>query len=426
MRLIGNKTKLLGQIESLLLDRGVEGGTLIDIFAGSSSVGKHFKRRGYKVLANDILPSCYAQAVAAVEVSRWPAYRKFSGRYRDVLNSKDFIEGMHVQGDILEHDDGQESPRQAARRLPLARAVHYLNTCIEPVEGLVYRNYCPGGAADRRYFTDENGRRLDGILGFLREGYREELFTRGEFYLLLSALVDAADRVANISGTYGAYLKSWQASAKKTLRLTLPEVIESSQRNKAYSEDANALVGRLKGDVLYIDPPYNQRQYAANYHVLDILSGYHLYDDLGKFEASLYGKTGLRPYDHLKSAYCVRRGRRRTKETNGSGTIGDVFSAMLDLVLSTKARSVLVSYNEEGLLTRDEIGVILARFSGSRSYDFDNDFREISYKRFRSDRDREENGDGAGRNYKVLDGRGKDELAEWLFFAAREGARVTS
>ena len=81
MRLIGNKKKLLGQIESLLLDRGVEGGTLIDIFAGSSSVGKHFKRRGYKVLANDILPSCYAQAVAAVEVSRWPAYRKFSGRY---------------------------------------------------------------------------------------------------------------------------------------------------------------------------------------------------------------------------------------------------------------------------------------------------------------------------------------------------------
>jgi hypothetical protein len=119
------------------------------------------------VLANDILPSCYAQAVAAVEVSRWPAYRKFSGRYRDALSSKDFIEGMHVQGDILEHDDGQESPRRVARRLPLARAVHYLNTCIEPEEGLVYRNYCPGGGADRRYFTDENGRRLDGILGFL-------------------------------------------------------------------------------------------------------------------------------------------------------------------------------------------------------------------------------------------------------------------
>ena len=86
----------------------------------------------------------------------------------------------------------------------------------------------------------------------------------------------------------------------------------------------------------------------------------------------------------------------------------------------------MVSYNEEGLLTRDEIGVILARFSGSRAYDFDNDFREISYKRFRSDRDREESGGVAGRNYKVLDGRGKDELAEWLFFAAREGARVTS
>jgi adenine-specific DNA-methyltransferase len=203
-------------------------------------------------------------------------------------------------------------------------------------------------------------------------------------------------------------------------------VIESSQRNRAYSEDANSLVGRLKGDVLYLDPPYNQRQYAANYHVLDILAGYHLYDDLDKFEASLYGKTGLRPYDHLKSAYCVRKGRRRVKGANGTTPIGDVFSAMLDLVLSTKARSVVVSYNEEGLLTRDEIGVILARFSGSRAYDFDKDFREISYRRFRSDRDREENGDAAGRSYKVIEGRGKDEIAEWLFFAEREGARVPS
>ena len=425
MRLIGNKTKLLGEIEGLLFDRGIQGGTLIDIFAGTSSVGKHFKRLGYKVLSNDLLPSCYAQAVASVEVSRPPSYRKFTSRHRDVLKSEKFVAGMHVQGDILASATA-EDPRRASRRLPLARAVQYLNTCVEPSEGLVYRNYCPGGDADRLYFTDDNGRRIDGILGFLRDGYREELFTRGEFYLLLSALIDAADRVANISGTYGAYLKSWQTSAMKPLRVSLPEVIESSQRNRAYNEDANSLVGRLKGDVLYLDPPYNQRQYAANYHVLDILAEHHLYDDLGEFEASLYGKTGLRPYGHLKSAYCVRKGRRRTKIANGAGAVGDVFSAMLDLVLSTKATNVVISYNEEGLLTREEIGVILARFTGSRAYDFDSGFREISYKRFRSDRDRRESAEAAGRSYKVLDGRQKDELSEWLFFAARESARVTS
>ena len=426
MRLIGNKTKLLGEIEGLLFDQGIEGGTLIDIFAGTSSVGRHFKRLGYKVLSNDFLPSCYAQAVASVEVSRLPSYRKFTSRHRDVLKSEKFVAGMHVQRGILDSAVAAEDSRRASRRLPLARAVHYLNTCVEPVEGLVYRNYCPGGGADRRYFTDDNGRRIDGILGFLREGYREELFTRGELYLLLSALIDAADRVANISGTYGAYLKSWQVSAKKPLRVSSPEVIESSQRNRAYSEDANSLVGRLKGDVLYIDPPYNQRQYAANYHVLDILAEYHLCDDLGEFEASLYGKTGLRPYGHLKSVYCVRKGRRRMKASNGAGAVGDVFSAMLDLVLSTKAASVVISYNEEGLLTRDEIGVILARFTGSRAYDFDGGFREISYKRFRSDRDRRESAEAASRSYKVLDGRQKDELSEWLFFAARESARVTS
>ena len=426
MRLIGNKTKLLGEIEGLLLDQGIEGGTLIDIFSGSCSVAKHFKRRGYRVVANDLLPVCYAQAVASVEVSRPPAYRKFSSRYRAVLDSADFHELLYSQADMLESIAAAEAPGKPPKMLPLVRAVGYLNHCVEPVEGLVYRNYCPGGEAGRGYFTDSNGRRIDGILGFLRDAYREGLFTRGEFYLLLSALLDAADRVANISGTYGAYLKSWQASAKKPLRLALPEVIGSSQRNKAFNEDANTLVRRLKGDVLYIDPPYNQRQYAANYHVPDILAGYHLCEDLGELEASLYGKTGLRPYGHLKSAYCVRSRRSRKSPAVGTAGATDVFSALLDLVMSTKARSIVVSYNEEGLLTRDEIGVILARFSGTRSYDFDANFREINYKRFRSDRDREENGAAAGRSYKVVEGREKDEIGEWLFFAGKETARVSS
>ena len=426
MRLIGNKTKLLGEIEGLLLEQGIEGGTLIDIFSGTCSVAKHFKRRGYRVVANDNLPACYAQAVASVEVSRPPAYRKFTSRHRDVLGSEEFRELMYSQADILDRLVGAEGSSMAQRMLPLRRAVGFLNHCIEPLEGLVYRNYCPGGSAGRGYFTDSNGRRIDGILGFLRDGYRDGLFGRGEFYLLLGALLDAADRVANISGTYGAYLKNWQASAKKPLRLALPEVIDSPQRNKAYNEDANSLVGRLKADVLYIDPPYNQRQYAANYHVLDILADYHLCEALGELEASLYGKTGLRPYAHLKSAYCVRDGRRKKRDSDRKNGLSDVFSAMLDLVLSTKARSLVVSYNEEGLLTRDEIGVILARFTGSRSYDFENHFREINYKRFRSDRNRHETVETAGRNYKVLDGREKDEIGEWLFFASRETARVSS
>ena len=426
MRLIGNKTKLLGEIEGLLLDQGIEGGTLIDIFAGSCSVAKHFKRRGYRVVANDLLPVCYAQAVASVEVSRPPAYRKFTSRYRDVLESADFRELMYSQADILESIADEDAPGRSRKLLPLLRAVGYLNHCVEPVEGLVYRNYCPGGEAGRGYFTDSNGRRIDGVLAFLRDAYREGLFTRGEFYLLLGALLDAADRVANISGTYGAYLKSWQASARKPLRLALPEVIESSQKNKAFNEDANTLARRLKGDVLYIDPPYNQRQYAANYHVPDILAGYHLCEDLGALEASLYGKTGLRPYGHLKSAYCVRSRRQRKSPAVGTSGATDVFSALLDLVMSTKARSLVVSYNEEGLLTRDEIGVILARFSGTRSYDFESNFREINYKRFRSDRDRQENGATTGRNYKVVEGREKDEIGEWLFFAGKETARVSS
>lgn len=419
MRLIGNKTKLLGDIERFLLDEGVEGGTFIDIFCGTASVAEHFKRKGYRVLANDHLANCYCKAVALLEVNRYPAFRRWRRDLRSVLQSRGFREGIRqapsedVRQMRFEFDDRVEPERDSERnraRRPLEEVIHYLNTCVEPKEGLFYRNFCPGGPAKRQYFTDENGRRLDGILERLTRDYRGGLLTRPEFYLLLSALIDAADRVANISGTYGAFLKRTQPNALRPLVLRVPSVVESSLRHRAYRSDANVLVRKLKGDVLYVDPPYNQRQYAANYHILQILAEYHEIDDLGAYEERLYGKTGLRPYDELKSVYCIPPSRR--------SRTGNVLEAMTDLILSSDVEHVMISYNEEGLLSREELGAILARFSGRRTFNFDKQMREVLYRRFRSDADRED-GTGGKRQYKVLEGKGKDELCEWLLFASR-------
>jgi len=381
VRLIGNKTRLLGEIEGLLDERGIRRGTFIDIFSGTASVGRHFKARGFRVIANDALPMCYTKAVHEIEVGACPSFSS-------LLSKHGFATG-----------DAATSPVEHAVRL-LAAA--------PPEEGLVFRSFSPGGGGGRMYFTDQNARRMDGMLRFLRENGRDGSLERRELHLLLSTLLDAADRVANISGTYGAYLKSWQPNAVAPIALRIPEIIPSRLENLAFNEDANSLVRRIRGDVLYADPPYNHRQYAANYHVLLILAEHHGIDDLEAFEKTLYGKTGLRPYEELRSSYSVP---------------GEALAAMTDLVLSANVDHVVVSYNEEGLISREELGAILARFSGAASFDFDRDMRSIPYRRFRSDADRARGGSRGARRYKVLPGRGRNEIREWLLIASRTRAR---
>lgn len=76
MRLIGNKTKLLGAIEGFLGARGVEGGTLLDVFAGTGSVAQHFRRQGFKVRANDLMRTSYQRQRVLIELDRYPAFRR--------------------------------------------------------------------------------------------------------------------------------------------------------------------------------------------------------------------------------------------------------------------------------------------------------------------------------------------------------------
>jgi adenine-specific DNA-methyltransferase len=347
MRYIGNKTKLLPAIEGMLRLRGIAGGTFLDIFAGTASVARHAKRLGFRVVANDRLWASYVQQVAALEVSR--------------------------------------RPRDAARRLDELGAA-------PDAEGLVTRQYSPAGPHGRRFFTEEHARRIDAALEMLTRWQARGEVSRPTLFLLLAAVIDAADRVANISGTYGAFLKAWQPNTRQPLSLRLPEVIASRRACRAHRRDANELVREVACDVLYIDPPYNEREYASNYHVLEAIAARPFLEDAAAFEAGIYGKTGLQPYE--KSAFSDPR------RCEG---------AFRDLVAHARAREVIVSYNEEGILSRAAIEQALRDGLGAA----DVHFVPIRHRRFRSD------ADGAHRRYKVLAGRARDEIAEWLIVARR-------
>lgn len=401
MRLIGNKTKLLPAIEAFLAERGVTEGTFLDVFAGTATVGRHFRKLGFRVRTNDLLCSSYVRQQAYIQLDRYPAFAKV----RALKAFKRFLAGK-TAGRML----AEPSPLpQEARRL--REVVAFLNACTPQRSGLFARQYAEGGSEGRLFFSEENGRRIDGIHARLLRWRREGLIDAGEFALLLTSLLEAADRVANISGTYGAFLKALQASARERLTLRPPALDTEGPAGRAYNEDANKLVRRLPVDVLYLDPPYNHRQYAKNYHVLEVLAELHTVDDLGAYEGEIYGKTGLRAFGDRLSSYCRGSARR------GPSPCEEAFR---DLVVRARAEHIVVSYSEEGILSREAIGEALAAAAGQSSYAFARDHQEIAYKRFRSD------GDGQGRQYRVLHGRARDEVAEWLFYVRKPAKRRTA
>jgi len=227
------------------------------------------------------------------------------------------------------------------RRRSLEMVIAYLNL-LPGIEGFIYRHYSPGGTANtkyrRMYFSDANAKKIDHIRTTILRWWQEHLIEGDEYYVLLTSLLEAIPSVSNISGTYGAFLKSWDPRALKPLQLEVPEIIESDLRHEAYQEDANRLIGRIECDILYLDPPYNTRQYATNYHILETVARWD--------NPRIYGKTGLRPYKQQKSAYCIRT---------------QAILALSDLVCRAKCKHILMSYNSEGIMPHEEIAQVLGK-----------------------------------------------------------------
>jgi adenine-specific DNA-methyltransferase len=150
---------------------------------------------------------------------------------------------------------------------------------------------------------------------------------------LLCALIEAVPFVANISGTYAAFLKEWDKRAFKTLTLEVPEIIESDETHKAFNLDGLKVLDQVKGiDILYLDPPYNERQYAPNYHILETIAKWD--------EPEIKGITGMRNYEEQKSAFCNSR----------AGV-----KALNEIIQKGCFKYLILSYNDEGIMPEKEI-----------------------------------------------------------------------
>ena len=117
-----------------------------------------------------------------------------------------------------------------------------------------------------RFFQPHNAARIDAV----RDAIETEFATSALYPLLLTSLIEAADRVDSTTGLQMAYVKQWAPRSFNPLALRVPQLLEGPGR--AVKGDAVELAPSLGHfDLAYLDPPYNQHRYFTNYHVWETL-----------------------------------------------------------------------------------------------------------------------------------------------------------
>lgn len=217
--------------------------------------------------------------------------------------------------------------------------------------GFIWSEYSPAAAhagverVERRYFTEDNAARIDGMRGQIEQWRAEGMISPSEETLLVADLLSAANKVANIAGTYGCFLRAWQPAALADICLNARNLRSTPVRVEVQCGDVSS-VRSMPGDLVYLDPPYTKRQYAAYYHILETIA-------VGD-TPTVGGVTGLRPWKHLASPFCYKR---------------RALAAIHKLITDLGSERVLLSYSDEGHVDLTQLVSMLSSDSNVRLHE---------------------------------------------------------
>jgi len=288
IKYIGSKRLLVDQIVALCTLAAPRGGSVIDLFSGTSRVGHALKDAGFGVHAND--HNTYAHTLAM----------------------------CYIQAD---------APRLISQA---TKIIDELNT-IKGADGFITQTYC----IDSRFFHPTNGRRIDAMRDHIDTlGLDEELNA-----VVLTSLIEAADRVDSTTGVQMAYLKAWAPRAKNPITLRLPKILACPDGRpcSAHRLEATQAARTLSADIAYLDPPYNQHSYLGNYHIWETLVRWD--------HPEVYGVA-------CKRIDC----KARKSPYNSKVKISDAFEQLIE---SIDADTLIVSFSDEGYLAREQIESML-------------------------------------------------------------------
>lgn len=288
IKYIGSKRVLVPLISSIIQGLQPEG-SVVDLFSGTARVGHGLKQRGLQVISNDL--NAYAHTLAT----------------------------CYVQADLERWGTVAEEQIRSLNALP-GRAGYFTETFCEK----------------SRFFQPKNGARVDAIRDEIaRRSLPAELEA-----ILLTSLMEAADRVDSTTGVQMAYLKKWASRAHNDLEMRLPKIVPQAASGKgaAFQMEAADAARSLTGDVGYLDPPYNQHKYLGNYHI---------WETLVRWDAP-------EPY----GVACKRIDCRERKSAFNSKP--RIHAAVADVVANLDVRHLVVSFSNEGYISREEMVEILA------------------------------------------------------------------
>jgi adenine-specific DNA-methyltransferase len=287
IKYIGSKRRLVPVLGDLLSRAGAA--TAVDLFTGTTRVAQEWKRRGADVVAVDsarysaVLAECYI-ATDADQVDR--------AALRDVISQLQSLPGT---------------------------------------DGYVTETF----SRTARYFQEPNARRIDAVRDAIEAGWADHPWRP----LLLSSLLQAADRVDSTTGLQMAYLKEWSPRSYQALELKVPELLAGG--GSACHGDALDVAGQLpEVDLAYLDPPYNQHRYLGNYHVWETLVAWDAPDHYG--------------------VACKRVDVREPRTASVFNRRRQAPGALARLIRSVRAEVVVISGSDEGWVTVNDLADMAA------------------------------------------------------------------
>lgn len=267
-RYLWNKTKLLDFIFEVIKEENIKFNSICDIFAWTGVVWNYFNNKEVKVIANDIL-------------------------FSNFVSLKTFLNTTNLD----------------YKNIPWY--INYLNNLSTKKENYVSENFW------NKYFDMKNAIKIWAI----RDEIENMNLSDIEKSILISSLIYATDKIANTCWHYAAYRK--KMSKYQNILLLEPNIdFESNNNNMVYQEDSNNLARKISADLVYLDPPYNSRQYFNSYHVLENIAKWE------KPELEWITKQ-MKNRNDYKSDYCTNKAY-------------DVFK---DLIENLKCKFIIVSYN---------------------------------------------------------------------------------
>lgn len=362
---IGNKKVIVDGIETFLKKKRIKKEMFIDVFAGTTNVSQYFKQKGYGIICNDINEFSYVFGKVYIENNSFPSYdlllnstyfEKHVSNEMEIKFNSEYIK-KKIEGDKLYDKSYYKKVGYAEGIKPLLKVLEYLNNVdaneLSEEESLFYEYYCiegsksdyissRGTSGKRNYFLPDNAKRLGKILVLIKKWYDSELISEMECYILIACVIEEVTLNANVNGTFHDFNRKKlypNAEVKLSLKPIMLNIVKNPKKYYVFRQDSNTLKNDdkfkcidISESVLYIDPPYNFRQYSAYYHMINFIAKYCEIDNVLKYAEGFEYVRGQNMSDNFNSKYCYK---------------DSFIPALRELILGIKSKHVVISYYDE-------------------------------------------------------------------------------